>query len=423
VATSRKSSPARAASTADSRISIVDLRASGMTLRWQEVVAIVQGICRAISDSHEPARGGLDPDQVFIELDGTITLDARPDPAAALPQLKKLLIDMLPPNEFAQAKSIPDSSLEEFSRGLEYYERPNRQEVIQSVRARWRPGQVRAVEDFVDPASAKSQESESESEKKDAPRGRWLGRLIATAAFIAAIAGGAAMAARTTNLERKIRNYASVISSTVNQAQATEQAPPTEAKPEPAKDVRPAPVKAHTPKPAAVEPPRADVPAPAPAEHFAMPKGVIVSGVTRPAPAPAGQPVSPSTPIAPTVFNAPAASETQTAPVRVAAADPPINPRVFDASQSDVTPPVFVYPDSRQVYAPGSAPKDAPSIEITVNERGTIDTVKTSNAPRTIAESMQLMTDLSAAKNWRFRPAMRDGYPVRFRLLVPIIVR
>ena len=403
-----------------------------MTLRWQEIVAIVQGACRAICDSPEPAtKAGLDQAQVFIELDGTITLGARPDPAAALPQLKKLLIDMLPTNEFAQAKNLPDSSLEEFSRALEYYERPNRQEVIQSVRARWRPGQVRAVVDFADPEPAKNKDEESAKQHTSSRGGKWLGRLIATAAFVAAIAGGAAMAARTTNVERQIRTYASAISATVNQPEATEQGPPApETKPEPARPVRPAPVKervskpAPTPRPTVPAPPAPEpVPVPAPAEHFGMPTGVIVSGVGHPAPAPtqpaaSPQPAAPTTASAPPVPTTPAVSTAQSAP----SPDPAGNPRVFDSNQSDVTPPVFVYPDSRPVYAPGSAPKDAPSIEITINERGTIDTAKTINAPHTIAESMQVMSDLSAAKNWRFRPAMRDGYPVKFRLIVPIMV-
>ena len=37
-----------------------------------------------------------------------------------------------------------------------------------------------------------------------------------------------------------------------------------------------------------------------------------------------------------------------------------------------------------------------------------------------LGEAMLVTLNLSAAKTWRFRPAVRDGQPVRFRKLVQV---
>jgi len=90
---------------------------------------------------------------------------------------------------------------------------------------------------------------------------------------------------------------------------------------------------------------------------------------------------------------------------------------VFDASQADVVPPVWMFPRSMPP-APEAGQTDSVSIEVMVNEHGTIDEAKAGRAPRSLAESMQIMNELSVAKNWRFRPATRDGHPVKYRLIV-----
>ena len=47
---------------------------------------------------------------------------------------------------------------------------------------------------------------------------------------------------------------------------------------------------------------------------------------------------------------------------------------------------------------------------------GEVERVKLLSPPRSVHESMIL----SAIKTWRFRPAMKDGQPVRYRRLIPI---
>ena len=63
------------------------------------------------------------------------------------------------------------------------------------------------------------------------------------------------------------------------------------------------------------------------------------------------------------------------------------------------------------------------TIEVLVNERGTVDAVRAVAPPRTLGESLLVTMGLSAAKSWSFQPALKDGRPVKYRTLVPITPR
>jgi hypothetical protein len=401
-ASPRTSTPSRAASNADSRVSIADLRASG-GFQWYEAAALVQGLCRAINDSYDPVTNtALALNQVFLESEGTISLSARPDPAGALPQVRQLLFEMLPRTEVARAEGLPDGSLQAFSRALEAYERADRAEVIKDVRGRWRPSSVWAFDPIVKPETTPG----TESATKDTARPRRLPRLVAVAVFAVAAGGVAAWVVSTPHLEAKMRTYAAAISSDRNPPMAAGLPSLTSVKPTSTRAERPVTVPARPPK-AELARPRSDVPVARANDGVARSQDHVASSVTQSAPAssnPAGVPMALTTPNA-------------------EPADSAVSAQVFDATERDVVPPSFLSSESIRPRLTAASQPDGAALEVTVNERGTIDGVKASRSARTLAESMQMMSDLSAAKSWRFHPAMRDGHPVRYLLVVPITIR
>ena len=55
---------------------------------------------------------------------------------------------------------------------------------------------------------------------------------------------------------------------------------------------------------------------------------------------------------------------------------------------------------------------------MTVNENGDVDHVQLISPMRRFQERMLM----AAAKAWKFKPALRDGQPVRYRIRIPIIM-
>lgn len=106
-----------------------------------------------------------------------------------------------------------------------------------------------------------------------------------------------------------------------------------------------------------------------------------------------------------------------TTEVRLAVSEPGIaahpeeaSDRIYSRADSQVTPPLNVYP--RLPNEPPDAPAASRTIlELTIATNGLVERVKMLTAPRNIHEWMLL----SAAKAWRFEPARIDGRAVRFR--------
>jgi hypothetical protein len=398
-ASPRPSTPSRAASPANARVSLADLRASGGAFQWYEAAAVVQGLCRAINESPDPVtKTELTLHKVFLDPEGTISLEARPDPAGALPQVRTLLFEMLPRTEVARAQVLPESSLQDFSRALEGYERADRAEVIKEVRGRWRPSAMWAF----DPIGKPETTPEAAAGAKDTARRRRRPRLVAGAVLVVAVVGGAGWVLSTPHLEAKIRTYAAAISSERPPTVAATVPAVTSGPPTAPGAKHPATVPARPPRSEGTAQPRSDGPVAGATARVVLSRDLGASGVTRSAPAsstPPGLSPAPTTPHA-------------------EPADAAVRPEVFDATQRDVVPPAFLDSGSIRPRATEARQPEAAALEVMVNERGTIDAVKAARSPRTLAESMQMMNDLSAAKTWRFRPAMRDGHPVKYRLVV-----
>jgi hypothetical protein len=413
-------------------LSIADLRASGMGLHWFEVVALIQTLCQTIVEAS--GSGDLDLTKAFLTAEGTIDLAKPPDPGKAFPQVRKLLNDMVPSNEFAVAKVLPDSSIADYLNALAYYERPNRDEIVQSIYTRFSSRVVantlvlptRKIEPPPDEPAA----AEEDVREKAARRGRLL-QMIAVVAFLGCVAVAGVWALNNPAVQSRFNAYAATLTSlavggTVPGYSKSEPAPSSPA-PEAEHDDPPPTTRARAVKPAD---------APAATRPVTRTEGRAPSAVPATVPTPSGSPASaqpaaspiPATPPpiatgpqrAP-VFAPPQPPAAQPAASAVAAVnpvDPVEDAQVFEASQRDVTPPQFVSPSAPPSVPEGLDPKTAPALEVLVNERGIVEGAKLCSPPRSLAESMEMMSEISAAKMWRFRPAIRDGRPVKYRLIV-----
>ena len=79
-------------------------------------------------------------------------------------------------------------------------------------------------------------------------------------------------------------------------------------------------------------------------------------------------------------------------------------------------PPVLVYPQLPTKPLGGTILSELGALDILVLEDGTVAEA------RLIPQSDRLQDRMmvSAAKAWRFRPALKNGRPVRYRVRVPI---
>ena len=129
---------------------------------------------------------------------------------------------------------------------------------------------------------------------------------------------------------------------------------------------------------------------------------------------PGAEPVAP-----PAVAPAPTApTPVDLVPVAAEPADatspPPPRPVFFSGDDSDVEPPVLVYPQLPRPEDATVSPGQS-HFEILVNEVGTVERVRLM-APQARFQDRMMV---SAAKAWRFKPATRDGEAVRYLLRIP----
>ena len=129
------------------------------------------------------------------------------------------------------------------------------------------------------------------------------------------------------------------------------------------------------------------------------------AAVVAPAPVPEPPDASPS----PLEVNAPAAIEPVAEPVTVElppAVDPSI---VYSQTDQNVEPPrLLSRPLPARLPSGGS---DVPTVEIVTSPEGGVERVRLTSKPRRLVDVMEL----SAAKAWKFDPALKDGQPVRYR--------
>jgi hypothetical protein len=115
---------------------------------------------------------------------------------------------------------------------------------------------------------------------------------------------------------------------------------------------------------------------------------------------------------------APIGNATETdAPLDLAPDGSVVDPSIIYSPQdTDIRPPVAI-------RSPGIA-KDSNGdqyvllIDILVNATGDVESAKGRPRPATIGDAVQSHVALSVVKTWRFRPARKDGQPVKYRTTV-----
>jgi TonB family protein len=117
------------------------------------------------------------------------------------------------------------------------------------------------------------------------------------------------------------------------------------------------------------------------------------------------------------------AAATPPPPPAPASDPPPVAPpstvdydRVFDATDSTVTPPVTIRQEMPRWIKGALALRRPGAVEITVSKTGVVERA-------TIVQSMVSSYDrqvLDATKNWRYQPAQLDGRAVRFKKQIRI---
>jgi len=135
------------------------------------------------------------------------------------------------------------------------------------------------------------------------------------------------------------------------------------------------------------------------------PSSPIASAPSAPSPSPALSTSSAS-------FPGPASSPTAALPVRP----------LYGPSDDGVEPPSALQPSLMASLAPNSpnVRLDALLIAVVIGANGTVESVKALNPPQTMSEAVLVTAALSGVKSWRFRPAMKDSVPVRYREVVPL---
>jgi hypothetical protein len=87
----------------------------------------------------------------------------------------------------------------------------------------------------------------------------------------------------------------------------------------------------------------------------------------------------------------------------------------FSSADADVVPPRLNRPQLPRQPEPGD---DTGYFDVIISETGSVERVQLISPMRRFQERMLM----AAAKAWQFRPAMRNGLPVRYRMRIAIIL-
>jgi hypothetical protein len=428
-------------------VTIADLRARNTLPTWQEAVAVVQELAHATSSGRGSAARLPEIEHISLNVDGTIALlpgSVVPGhPVRHLAYVLLLLLDGVPaPDELIElaqrnrAEAPPCTTLDEFSSALKFFERPGRTDDIAKLvaRAAVAEEQSRADEELkllkaralVTEKTKKKEEPAETVSRRPVPR--WAFVVLGVACLVAVL-GAVAWRSALTRLQ------AGVQPPEVSHP-AAEPAGPPAAQP-PAAAGQPAPAAAEAAP--TLEPSFVARVAHAMRSAVASLTGSKASDDVRPAvvsepvkerPRPSKRRSSPMATNKPSAVSDIAVTirvtelggypllSSPALPVATTAISAPDNSRTYSAQDDDVLPPVMTRP-----VIPGPPAPDAPTdtyavFDLVVDRQGNVEQVKTVSVPSRYRDKM-IVAHLKA---WGFKPATKEGQPVRYRIRIRLIV-
>ena len=457
-------------------VSLAELRARNVTPVWQEAVAVVQELIQTVKATTGSAELLPDLEHIALIPNGdVVALPGSPEPSNPVQHaavMLKLLVEGIPtPPELESfiTRNVADppqyDNVAEFSRNLAFFERPGRRADVERL-----VGRAIAAEQTSRADEELRRLKERASEVTQAmPAPEFLQQpqkqvktipipLVAVAGVLV-IAGAlwAWQSLRSRTPEPEATTAAQAAAPSEAAAPASTEAPVTEAPSMAASEATPAPTTEATggapsgsgatpppatpnadqapksliaragdavrsavntligsndqaPAPAASTPAMAAKPEPARQRPRRAPARQTATAAT-PAPAAAPAPVTP----APAPPPAPAPIERMPTEID-RSLEAPVE--VFTARNAEVTPPVIVRPVLPKDPPPDVPPEDIGVVEVVVDENGDVLNVKLISPANRYRERMLV----SASKMWKFRPAYKDGVPVRYKTRVRLTI-
>lgn len=394
-------------------VTLADLHARNITLPWYEAVAIVQELCSVATQSsrgsvHVPELSGI-----AITDSGEVDVVSGPAQADAVGRAAHILSALLTDPEVpvklrfllveATSATPQQTSVAHFSKDLDYFERPGRNHQIRVAYQRCHvaasePAKPRVEAEAAEASQGRERPSEQDSKMPHQQRRRGR-RTMAVALVAAAFAGGIAATLLWTGqssvdwpqiagpelLEQTRVAAFSGLEWATGQLGLNGEMPPTpeedvlEVKKKPA-----APPRRHASSSRVVAVPANELTVVAPSK-MPMPVPELQAPKADPVQEPAEKPV----------------------PTRKAASGASV---FYTSADREVQPPMVVYPQMPPDDELNPSRPDVASMQILVSETGSVLHVRMGPGPSRMSHFMFL----SAAKAWRFQPALKDGEPVPY---------
>lgn len=450
------SAPSLHTSAGDMPVSLAALQQTGVQFTAAEALAIGQALCLACTgvqsrDKDDGTAGVVVParplDNETVLIDPTSRLGVRAvdpgDEATAIRYIGRVLSEIVPHETrrkieakiIAKALASPPQfgSLTELSDALTKFEKGQRRELIQQVYEHWK---VVSAEPGAG-ASASADSGPTSGIRFGSPMTAVRTAIIAVSVLLGAVSA-TILIARSSGVEGAVTEEGAVTDTSSNASTLLESrpiAPPSSGlvgwsvarRNRPALSTTVLPVERNQVRASITVAPAAAKTAPSAATPIARSRALDESSAvsnpptTRPANEfpPMAAPVVPS---APTEPPKPATTEPPKNVARAAPLEPNAQPMIYSGHDKDVVPPTPILAGRRAGLAPSSPGirLDTLVIAVVVDEHGRARSVNAISRPQNVAETMLLTSALAAVKQWEFDPALKDGVPVRYRLIVPL---
>ena len=396
-------------------ISVGDVLARGVPIRWDEAVALLQEIVQSVIEAggdNAPIPGF---DDVLFDGEGAVavrsTRRGERGPVAAGRALHTLLgtADVpLPLRLFVTQANAPEThtSLQAFADGLAYFGRPGREEMIRAIYERYRTSSPSTVptpnKPVVPPPLPNTNRPDEPPELRKRTLPAWLmpAAVVLCVVSLGAViwfgvlgggssSGGSLVAKAKEAVAAVTPTIKSALGSGTSATATTAEAPPADPK-----------------KKASAAQPRQQAPS---SNRVARTDGArSFEPLVRPFSLPPGTTPGSSEAVAASAI--PLAREYVVAPHEEPSAT------IYSPTDVDVQPPVMLYPSlPPPVFfaKPGEAVASN-RMELVIAADGSVERVRLVNGPARMPDMMLL----SGAKVWRFSPAMKNGEAVRYRTTV-----